>query len=166
VVSLVSHYSVPIRIHCDSLWAVELSQGESIPVPMAVPATARKSGHLALLCDHADAIVERVSHNDVAAPIHCDSTRKVNSTRKVELTKDPFSVSMALLVGARQSGHMALWCDLADAMVTPNLVSHNDVAIPIHCDFSGTVELSKRSLLRLYIPLRQCPPEWTRRLAV
>jgi hypothetical protein len=44
---------------------------------------------------------------------------------------------MAQLTSARQSGHMALWCDLAD----PRAVSHNDVAVLIYCDSTGLVEL-------------------------
>jgi hypothetical protein len=66
---------------------------------MALLASARQSGHKAMWRDLADTIVERVSHNDVAAPIHCDSTGKV------ELSNGPFFVSIALLVSARQSGH-------------------------------------------------------------
>ena len=38
---------------------------------------------------------------------------------------------------------MALWCDLTDTMVA--LVSHDDVAVPIHCDSMGMVELSNGS---------------------
>jgi hypothetical protein len=52
---------------------------------------------------------------------------------------------MAHFASACQSGHMALWCDSADTMVAT--VSHKEVAVPIHCDYSKetvkeTVELS------------------------
>jgi hypothetical protein len=47
---------------------------------------------------------------------------------------------MDLFTSPRQSGHAALWCDLADTIVSE--VSHDDVAVPIHCDPTGTFELS------------------------
>ena len=75
-----------------------------------------------------------VSHDDVPFLIHCDSTRMG------ELRNRPFSVSMANAASARQSGHMALRSDLADTMVVQ--VGHDDVAVPIHCDGEGAVELS------------------------
>jgi hypothetical protein len=105
---------------------------------MALLAIARQSGHVALWRDFADTLVGRVSHDDVAVPIHFDSTRLV------ELINGPLSVLMALLAIARHSGHVALWSDFADAMVAR--VSYDDVAVPIHCDSTGLVELSNGPL--------------------
>jgi hypothetical protein len=79
-------------------------------------------------------VIGYVSYNDIAVPIHCDSAGFV------ELSNGPLSVSMAPFSSARQSGHMALWCDFADTMVA--CVSHDDVAVPVHCDSNGLVELS------------------------
>jgi hypothetical protein len=60
--------------------------------------------------DHtADRIAESVpavvSYNDVAVPIHCDSTGRV------KVSHSPFSILTALGASARQSGHLALRCD-------------------------------------------------------
>jgi hypothetical protein len=71
--------------------------------------SARQSGHMTLRCGFADTVVASVSHNDVVVPIHCDTHGLI------ELSKSPFSVSIAVYASACQSGHMALWCDLADA---------------------------------------------------
>jgi hypothetical protein len=84
-------------------------------------------------CDFADTMVVVVSHNDVAAPIHCDSTGPP------ELRNGPFSILMPPHVSACQSGHFALLCDLADSMAPR--VSHNDISVVIHCDSNGQVEL-------------------------
>jgi hypothetical protein len=75
------------------------------------------------------------SHDGVAVLIHCESVGLM-----VELRNVPFSASMAPSASARQSGHMALWCDLADTMVAR--VSHNHIAVAIHCESTETVELS------------------------
>jgi hypothetical protein len=71
-------------------------------------------------------MVLRVSNNDVVVPVHCDSKGRV------EHNHAPFSVSIALDASARQSGHFALWCDLADTVV--ETVSHDDIATLIYCD--------------------------------
>jgi hypothetical protein len=94
----VSYDDVAFPVHCDSRGLVELSNGPS-SVLMALFASARQSGHKALWCDFADTAVARVSHDDVAVSIHCDSEWIV------ELSNGPFSVSMALLASACQSGH-------------------------------------------------------------
>jgi hypothetical protein len=130
----VSHDDVAAPIHCDSERKTELSKGP-FSVFMTLLASARQSGHLALWRDYADTMIFRVSHNDVAALIHC------NSTGPVELRNAPFSVLIALLASACQSGHKPLWCDLADAMV--DCVSYDDIPAPIHRDSGWTVKLSK-----------------------
>jgi len=79
-------------------------------------------------------MVATVTHDEVAVPIHCESIGHV------ELSIGPFSVSIAHLTTACQSGHMTLWCDLADTMVA--LVSHDEIAVPIHYDSTGQVKLS------------------------
>jgi hypothetical protein len=63
----------------------------------AVPAISNE--HMALWCDLADTMVVPVNHNDVAAPIHCDSVWIA------KLSDSPFSVSIAPLASACQSGH-------------------------------------------------------------
>jgi hypothetical protein len=78
---------------------------------------------MALWCDLADAMVARVSHKDVVYPIHCDSTGGF------KLSDGPFSVLITLYASTRQSGHMALRCNLADTMTVR--VSHDDVPVPI-----------------------------------
>jgi hypothetical protein len=50
---------------------------------------------MALWCDLANTIVERISHADVPIPIHCDSSGLI------ELSHGSFSDPMALLAGAR-----------------------------------------------------------------
>jgi hypothetical protein len=137
VVGHVSHNDVAIPIHCDSTGKVELSNGP-FSVSMALFASARQGGHKALWCDYADTVATRVSHNDVAVPIRCDSIGIA------ELSNGPFSILMAGLTSASQSGHKALWCNYADTAV--GRVSYNDVAVPIHCDSVGIVEPSNGPL--------------------
>jgi hypothetical protein len=81
---------------------------------------------MALWCDFADTMADRVSHDDVPVPIHCDSTGGL------KLSDGPFPVLITLYASARQSGHMALWCDLADTLVAR--VSHKYVPVSIHCE--------------------------------
>jgi hypothetical protein len=88
---------------------------------------------MALWCDHVDTMVARVSHKDVAVTIRCDPPGTV------ELSNGFFSVLMAPFTSTRQSGHMALWCDVEDMIVAS--VTHDDVAVPIHCDSNGNIEL-------------------------
>jgi hypothetical protein len=57
---------------------------------------------MALWSDLADTIVASVTHDDVAVPIHCDSTRKE------KLRNGPFSVSMARYAG---------WCPVDCGML-------------------------------------------------
>jgi hypothetical protein len=101
LVARVTHDDITFPIHCDSEWREELSNGTS-SVSMALFASARQSGHLALWCDFADTVVARVSHDDVPVPIHCDSEWRE------ELSNGTSSVSMALLASACQSGHCHL----------------------------------------------------------
>jgi hypothetical protein len=103
-------------------------------VLIALPASARQSGHLALLRDKADTMVVLVSYNDVILSVHCDSKGPV------ELSNGSFSVSMAPDASARQSGHLAMRGDLMDTTV--QTVSHEDVAVSVYCDSTGILELS------------------------
>jgi hypothetical protein len=96
---------------------------------MALYASACYSEHMALRCAFADTMVVSVRHNDVPVTIHCDSAGMV------ELSKFSFSVLMAMYASACQIGHMALWRDCEDTMV--DSVSHDEVAVPIHCDPMG-----------------------------
>jgi hypothetical protein len=126
VVTLVYHEDIPVPIQCDSPGSVELSSSP-FSVLMALLAGARQSGHSALRCDLADTMVATVSHEDFPISIQCDSSGPVEPSNV-----GSFSVSMATLASARQSGHAALWCDIANTMAL--LVSHEDVPVPIHCD--------------------------------
>jgi hypothetical protein len=65
-------------------------------------------------------MVATVSHNDIAASIHCDSPGQV------ELSIGLFSVSIALFTSACQSVHLTLWYDHTDTMVCK--VSHDNIA--------------------------------------
>eukprot|EP00959_Pyramimonas_sp_CCMP1952_P318762 6669699-Pyramimonas_sp.AAC.1 len=47
---------------------------------------------------------------------------------------------MAPLARARKGGDLALRRYYADAMVP--VISHNDVALPVHCHTAGLIELS------------------------
>jgi hypothetical protein len=134
VIPQVHNHNVPIVVHCNSDWPIELSRGYSISISMTHLTSACQSGNLALWCDIVNTMVAIVSHDGVAVPIHCDSVGLV------ELSNSPFSVSLTFYASACQSGHMALWCDLADTMVVS--VSHNDIPVPIHCDSTGISELS------------------------
>jgi hypothetical protein len=125
IIAHVTHDDVVVPIHCNLHGTIKLSNSP-FSVAMALLACARQSGHMALWCDLVDTIVPRVSHNDVAVPIHC------YSTGGVDLRNDPFSVTMTFLASARQSGHMTLWCDLMDAMLVT--VSPDNISVPIHCD--------------------------------
>jgi hypothetical protein len=97
----VSHDEVPVPIHGDSYGNIELCN-DAFTGLMTLLASAGQSVHMALWCDFADAMVATVSHNDVAAPINCDSRGTV------ELSNGRFSVSMAHFSSARQSSHMPL----------------------------------------------------------
>jgi hypothetical protein len=135
VVGRVSHNEVGVPIHCDPPGKVKLSNGP-LSVSMPLFASASQNGHMAMWCDLADTVVGRVRHDDVAVPIH------YNFTGRVKLSNCPFTVSVAHLASACQSGHLALSCDLADTMVAT--ITHDDVAVPIHCDSNGILELSNR----------------------
>ena len=108
-VERISHDDVTVSIHSNSTRIVEPRNGP-FSVSMPLHASPRQSEHVSLWCDLADTMVVPVSHNDVTAPIHCDSAWIA------KLSDSPFSVWMALLASARQSGHMAMWCNLADIM--------------------------------------------------
>jgi hypothetical protein len=76
-------------------------------------------------------MVVGVGFNAIAAPVHRDFRGPI------EMSNGPFAVSMAANTNARQCGHLALWCDLANT----SAVSHKDVAVLIHCDSLGKVEI-------------------------
>jgi hypothetical protein len=145
VIACVSHNNVPFFIHYNAARLLEPSRGYWLPNLMAPLTSARQSGHTALWCDYADTVVVRVTHNDVAVPIHCDSAGFV------ELSNGPFSVLTAPFASARQNGHMALWCDFTNTLVAR--VSHNGIAIPIYCDPPGTVKLMSNGPLSVTMAL-------------
>jgi hypothetical protein len=96
-----------------------------------------QSGHLALWCNLADTMVIRsatIMFPSTGIPIrhpHGDPHPLCDSTGTEEQCNTPFSVLIApALITTCQSGHLALWCDLADTII----VSHDDVPVPIHCD--------------------------------
>jgi hypothetical protein len=88
---------------------------------------------MALWIYYADTIIASISHDDVPVAIQCDPPGTV------EPSSGSFSVSMALFASACQSGHMTLWSYFADTMVA--FVGHDDVAVRIHCDSRGPVEM-------------------------
>eukprot|EP00959_Pyramimonas_sp_CCMP1952_P282939 5914296-Pyramimonas_sp.AAC.1 len=66
-----------------------------------------------------------ISHNDIAFPVHC------HSTRRAEPCSAAVSVAMAHRAVARQCGHHTLRRDLSNTMAVP--VGHDDIAAPVHC---------------------------------
>eukprot|EP00976_Prorocentrum_cordatum_P076343 1182267-Prorocentrum_minimum.AAC.2 len=79
-------------------------------------------------------MVACVGHNNIAVPVHRQSTGAV------EAGDSALSVSMALLASARYCGYHALRTDLADAMVVH--IAHYDVALPVHRHSIGPLEKS------------------------
>jgi hypothetical protein len=73
-----------------------------VPVGMPLPRNAHHSSHMALWCHLVDTIVETVSHNDVAVPVHCDSKAPLYMSCDPVNTPSSGNVN-ALLSSARQS---------------------------------------------------------------
>jgi hypothetical protein len=74
MVAPVSHKDIPIPIHCDPGEIFKLHIIGPVSISIAYFTSARQCGHLTLRWDLADTMGKLVSHDDVPAPIHCDSS--------------------------------------------------------------------------------------------
>eukprot|EP00959_Pyramimonas_sp_CCMP1952_P156713 3277606-Pyramimonas_sp.AAC.1 len=135
MIVIISHNDIAAPVHsCYITGVIELS-GSALSILMTLHASAGQCGHQALRRDLADAMVVRISHDDIAVPVHCHSAGAVRSS-----TGGAGSISMALLASARNRGHQALRRDLADTMVFT--VGHYYIAGPVHRHATGLVELN------------------------